>query len=121
MPLQQAGGAEDTVDAGGATGHHIGIEHHEGQTAVALQGKAVMEVEDGHGGFIPGEPGRGEDDAAVGVAYHVAEQLGVFRVVCPVMAGQEDGDELHEEGRTTRSTGLTPFDVLIASSPSSWR
>ena len=38
---------EDTVDAGGTTGHHVGIQHHEGQTAVALQREEGMEVADG--------------------------------------------------------------------------
>src|SRR5262249_26597312 len=47
VALQQSGGLEDAVDAGGATGDDVRIEHHEGQTAVALEGKAVVEGEDG--------------------------------------------------------------------------
>jgi hypothetical protein len=47
VAVQQAGGLEDAVDAGGATGHDIPVEHHEGQTAIALQGELLVEVEDG--------------------------------------------------------------------------
>ena len=47
VALQQPGGLEDAVDASGATGRDVGIEHHEGQAAVALQGEERMEVEDG--------------------------------------------------------------------------
>src|SRR5262249_52080064 len=35
------------VDAGRAAGRDVGIEHHEGQPPVALQGVLLMEVEDG--------------------------------------------------------------------------
>ena len=47
MTLQQPGCLEDAVDAGGATGHDVLVEHHEGQAAVALQGEAFVEVDDG--------------------------------------------------------------------------
>jgi hypothetical protein len=33
VPLQQAGAAEDAVDAGWATGHHIGIDYGYGVAA----------------------------------------------------------------------------------------
>src|SRR5262249_60451909 len=36
VPLQQAGGAEDAVDTGGANSHHVGVKDHEGQKAGAL-------------------------------------------------------------------------------------
>src|SRR5437773_7315116 len=36
-PGQQSGAFEDAVDAGRAAGNFVGIEHHEGQPAVALQ------------------------------------------------------------------------------------
>ena len=45
--LQQSRSLEDAVDAGGATGDDVGVEHHEGQAAVALHGVASVEVEDG--------------------------------------------------------------------------
>src|SRR5215471_11624251 len=47
VAFEQAGLLEDAVDAGGATGDHVGVEHHEGQAAVALQGALVVEVDDG--------------------------------------------------------------------------
>jgi hypothetical protein len=47
VALQQSGGLEDAVDAGRATGDDVGIEHHEGQAAIALQGVQGMEVDDG--------------------------------------------------------------------------
>lgn len=47
VPLQQSGLLEDAVHAGGAAGHDILVEHHEGQAAIALQGKTLMEGDDG--------------------------------------------------------------------------
>jgi hypothetical protein len=43
---EQASPFEDAVDAGGATGHHVGVEHHERQAAVAFRGELPVEVED---------------------------------------------------------------------------
>jgi hypothetical protein len=34
------------VNAGGTDGHDIGIEHHEGQAAIALQGIEIVERKD---------------------------------------------------------------------------
>src|SRR5262249_17393381 len=43
VTLQQASAGQDAVDAGGATGADIGIEHHEGQAGIALPGVEGME------------------------------------------------------------------------------
>src|SRR5579885_3341945 len=48
----QPGAPEDPVDARGADGDDVGVEHHEGEPPVALQGMARVEVEDG--GLLPG-------------------------------------------------------------------
>src|SRR5579871_3003330 len=47
MPIEQASLLEDTVNAGGTTGSDVLVEHHEGQSAVALQREEGMEVADG--------------------------------------------------------------------------
>jgi len=47
LSVEPAGLLEDAVDAGGAAGGNVGVEHHEGQPAVALQGEEFLEVEDG--------------------------------------------------------------------------
>jgi hypothetical protein len=44
--LHQSGVAERAVDAGGADGDDIGVEHHEGQPPVAFPRMAGVEVED---------------------------------------------------------------------------
>src|SRR4051812_13831990 len=46
MTLHQSGVAEHTVDARGADGDGVGVEHHEGEPPVALQRMARVEVED---------------------------------------------------------------------------
>ena len=43
---QLAGRLEHAVDAGGADGHDIGVEHHVGQPPIAFQGVAVVEGDD---------------------------------------------------------------------------
>src|SRR3954471_19024268 len=43
---QLASRLEHAVDAGGADGHDVGVEHHVRQTAIALQGIEVVEGED---------------------------------------------------------------------------
>jgi hypothetical protein len=43
---QDAGGLENAVNAGRAARNHITIEEHEGESAIAFQGKFGMEVED---------------------------------------------------------------------------
>ena len=47
LAVEQARRLEDAVDSGRATSGHVLVEHHEGQSAVALQGEQGMEVEDG--------------------------------------------------------------------------
>ena len=44
--IEPARGLENAVNAGGTAGGDVGVEHHEGQPAVALQGKEFLEVED---------------------------------------------------------------------------
>jgi len=43
---QLAGGLEDKVDAGGADGHDVDVQHHVRRTSIALQGIEVVEVDD---------------------------------------------------------------------------
>ena len=47
VAVEQAGPLEDAVNAGGTTGGNVVVEHHEGQSAVALHRKEGVEVEDG--------------------------------------------------------------------------
>src|SRR5579885_571258 len=47
MCLHQSGGAEDAIDARRADGDDVGVEHHEGESPVALEGMAGVELEDG--------------------------------------------------------------------------
>ena len=47
MPLHQSGFTEHSVNAGGTCRRHIGIEHHEGETAVTLNWVFVVELDDG--------------------------------------------------------------------------
>ena len=44
---QESGGLEDAVDAGGAAGDDVGVEHHEGLAAIAFQGVLAGEEADG--------------------------------------------------------------------------
>ena len=46
MPGQESGVLEDAVDAGRAAGDDVGIEHHEGQSAIAFEGMAAGEGAD---------------------------------------------------------------------------
>jgi hypothetical protein len=47
MALHQSGIAEHSVDARGASCHHIGVEHHEGETPVTLKRVFVVKLNDG--------------------------------------------------------------------------
>jgi hypothetical protein len=48
---QQPGPGQHPIDAGGTDGHHILVEHHEGQAAVAFQRVFLVEVNNGF--FLP--------------------------------------------------------------------
>ena len=48
---QQPGPGQHPIDAGGTDRHHVLIEHHEGQAAVAFQRVLLVEVNDGF--FLP--------------------------------------------------------------------
>src|ERR1700691_4197578 len=55
LPGQESVLFENAIDAGRATGDDIGIEHHEGQTAVAVIGVLTGEGADAFA-FVGGEP-----------------------------------------------------------------
>ncbi len=55
LPSQESRGLEDAIDAGRAAGDRVGIEHHEGQTAVAVERVAACEGDDTMF-FIVGKP-----------------------------------------------------------------
>src|SRR4029079_11742958 len=55
LPGQESGGLEDAVDAGRAAGGLSGVEHHEGQAAIAFEGVAAREGTDAYF-FVVGEP-----------------------------------------------------------------
>jgi hypothetical protein len=72
VPVEPASLLEDAVNAGRATDSDVGVDHHEGQAAVPLQGEECLEVEDGLTflGFEPvvtGDPGVVLVDLAVAV------------------------------------------------------
>jgi hypothetical protein len=45
--LHQSGIAKHAIDARGADGNYVGIQHHEGEPPIALQGMTGVEVENG--------------------------------------------------------------------------
>ena len=52
---QEVVGFEDAIDAGGAAGDDIGVEHHEGEPAIAIEGMQAGEAADSLF-FVVGEP-----------------------------------------------------------------
>ena len=46
MTVQPPGIFQDAIHAGRTDGHHVVVEHHERQPAVAFQGMAIVVVED---------------------------------------------------------------------------
>ena len=54
-PGQESGGFEDAIDAGRAASDDVGIEHHEGQPAIAFEGMLAGEGADAFF-FVVGEP-----------------------------------------------------------------
>ncbi len=54
-PGQEAGGLEDAIDAGRAAGDDIGVEHHEGEAAIAFEGMLAGEGADAFF-LVVGEP-----------------------------------------------------------------
>lgn len=63
---QPPGRFQDAIDGGRAHGDHVRIEHHEGQTTIAIEGVRLVEVEDG----LPlrlGDPVIARDTPVVGV------------------------------------------------------
>jgi hypothetical protein len=83
---------EDAEDAGRAAGDDVGIEHHEGQAAVALQGEAVVEVED-RLLLQLGEPVVARDPGVVLVGLAVAVLPGV-----PLAGGDADPEQEARDG-----------------------
>jgi len=49
--LQQPGGFQDPVNAAGADGHHVGVQHHERQPPIAFQRMRLGVL--GDGAFFP--------------------------------------------------------------------
>src|SRR5262245_53598394 len=92
MAVEQPGPAQDAVDAGGATGHDVPVEHHEGQAAVALQGVLAVEVDNGlFLGVV--EPVVAGDPGVVLVGLAVAQLPGV-----PLGGRQADPQEAAGNG-----------------------
>jgi hypothetical protein len=90
VPVREPGLAENAVDAGRATGHHVGVEHHEGQAPIPFQGVAGVEVDDGL--FLRGfQPMVARDPGVVLVGLAVA-------VLPGVPLGGADADPEEEAG-----------------------
>ena len=85
---QESGGLEDAVDAGRATGGDVGVEHHEGKAAVAVERVAAGEGVDAVL-LIVGEPVVAGDEGVVLVG--LAEP--VFPVVELAGGDAEPGEE----------------------------
>ena len=92
MAVEQAGRLEDAVDAGGATGGNVGIEHHEGEPSVALQREQGLEVEDSLF-FLGFEPVVARDPGVVLIGLTVAVLPGV-----PLGGGQAQPQEEAGDG-----------------------
>ena len=87
---------EDAIDAGGAAGDDIGVEHHEGEAAIALVGMGAGEGADVFL-LVVGEPVIARDPGVVLVDF--AEAL--FPVVELAGADADPGEEA-----TSRDAGL---------------
>ena len=92
MAVEPARVLEDAVDAGRAAGGDVGVEHHEGEPAVALQGEELLEVEDGLF-FLGLEPVVAWDPGVVLVGLAVAVLPGV-----PLGGGQAEPQEEAGDG-----------------------
>src|SRR5262249_35192735 len=91
VAVEAPGLLEDAVDAGRAAVGDIGIDHHEGQPAVALQREQLLEVEDGL--LLVGlEPMVARDPGVVLVGLAVALLPGVPLGGGEVQPAQEAGD-----------------------------
>ena len=93
---QQARRFQDAVDAGGTAGDDVGVEHHEGQTAVAFEGVGPREGADSFF-FGIGEPVVARHQGVVLVDFAEA----VFPVVELAGSDAEPGGEA-----TSRDVGL---------------
>jgi hypothetical protein len=89
VPIHQPGVAEHAVDTRGTGRDDIGIEHHEGETAVAFQGIFLVEVDDR--AFLPVfEPPVAGDPGVVLVDLAVA----FLPVIELALANAQPGDAL---------------------------
>ena len=92
VSVEPASILEDAVDAGRAAGSDIGVEHHEGEPSVALQGEEFLEIEDGFT-FLGFEPVVARDPGIVLVGLTVAVLPGV-----PLGGGQAEPQQEAGDG-----------------------
>jgi hypothetical protein len=106
---EQSGFFEDAINAGGATSDLIGIEHHEGQAAIAFEGMGAGKSADAEF-FIVGEPVVAWDPGVVFV--DLAETL--FPVVELAGADVDPGQEATDRDFGLVAPAADEIDELIA-------
>ena len=91
---QLAGRLEHTVNAGGADGHDIRVEHHVGQPPISFQGVEVMEGDDR--GLLPNPPAqksRGSDALCrLGVPSRLLQRLNWVRAIPSHWSNRKTGN-----------------------------
>lgn len=106
---QEAGPLEDAINAGGAAGDDILIEHHEGQAAIALVGMAAGELADTCD-FARGEPVIARHPGIVLV--DLAEAL--YPVVVLAAANADPGHEAGDGDLGLAGPGADEIDDVVA-------
>jgi hypothetical protein len=106
---EQSGFFENAIDAGGATSDLIGIEHHEGEAAIAIEGMGAGKSADAEF-FIVGEPMVAWDPSVVFV--DLAETL--FPVVEFAGADADPGQEATDRDFGLVAPAADEIDELIA-------
>jgi hypothetical protein len=109
LPGQESGGLEDAIDAGRAASDGVGIEHHEGHSAVAVERVTTSESDDAQF-FIVGEPMIAWDPGVVLV--DLAEAT--FPVVELAGADADPADEATEGDFGLVAPGADEIDDGIA-------
>ena len=109
VPGQEPGGLEDAIDAGRAAGDDVGVEHHEGQPAIAFEGMAAGEGADALL-LVVGEPVVARHPGVVLVDFAEA----AFPVVELAGADADPGEEACHGDLRLVAPGADEIDDLVA-------
>jgi len=100
---------EDAPDAGGTASDDVGIEHHEGEAAIAFEKIVVGEVDDAEF-FVVGEPVVAWDPGIVLVDFALA----LFPVVELGSAQADPAEEAADGDVGLVSSGVDEIDEVVA-------